>query len=363
MPYVVLRLTDQQLELVDASVAAREAPTRAELVRLALTESARGIRSRPHPRVTGRPWHWQHAITPQPSAGRRTELARWEIAPGTGRAIEVRAGQILRIEQIEGDQCVDLNVFSLHDYREFMHVGRTRTLHGLNPGQGDFLWSAPPRERAMMYLLTDTAHLNDTLFPRCSAAMYESTHGFAAHTNCADIQAEAQREYGLTPDDVHDSFNLFMATRVVDGRPEILRQQTGPGDHVELLALMDVLAIPNTCGNDIMGTSNYSLSPVLAILSSAARADVDAVPPLRAYDSQRTPAQFRQPHIRAERRLIRDPHYVPDFPRTPIRLVDVPVELSPTDEAALDAVGPGARADAAAALRDVLLSWWVASHA
>ena len=152
-------------------------------------------------------------------------------------------------------------MFNLHDYREFMHVGRTRTLHGTNPSAGTFLWSAPPRERALMYLQTDTAGINDTLFPRCSANMYESMHGFADHTNCADIQAEAQREYGLTPDDVHDSFNLFMATRVVDGMPEILRQSTAPGDHVELLALVDVLAVPNVCGNDILGTSNFSLEP------------------------------------------------------------------------------------------------------
>ncbi|WP_406334142.1 DUF1989 domain-containing protein [Streptomyces sp. NBC_00203] len=362
MPHVVLSLTDQQLELVDASVTAQEAVSRADLVRLALAESAAGIRKRPHPRITGRPWRWFDGLTQEPP-GERKEVARWEIAPGTGKAIEVPAGHVLRIEQLYGNQCVDLNAFNLHDYREAMHVGRTRTLHGLHPGQGDFLWSAPPRERAMMYLLTDTADLNDTLFPRCSATMYASMHGFAEHTNCADIQAEAQREYGLTPDDVHDSFNLFMATRVVDGQAEIVRQRTAPGDHVELLALMDVLAVPNICGNDIMSTSNYTLSPVLAVLSTASRAEIDATPEVLAYDTQRTPDQFRQPHIRAERSLERDPAYVPDFPRTPVRTVELAVELGEGELAALDSVRRSdLYTDDAGALRDVLLSWWVASH-
>lgn len=359
---ILVNLTDQQLELLDSSVEAGEAADRADLVRLAIRESAAAaITRRPHPRPTGTPWAWQTGVEVSES---RTLLAKFVLEPGTGKAIEVKAGQILRIEQIDGDQCVDLNVFNLHDYREFMHVGRTRTLHGINPGQGDFLWSAPPRERALMFLQTDTAHINDTLFPRCSANMYESIHGFAVHTNCADIQAEAQREYGLTPDDVHDSFNLFMATRVTtDGMPEIVRQATRPGDHVELLALVDVLAVPNICGNDIMGTSNFSLSPMLVQVFTASRAEVDAVPPLRAYATQRTPVDFRQPEIRIQRDLLRDADYVADFPRTPVRIVDVQVDLDENDSIAFEQIR---RSDlyktAGDALRDVVLTWWVAAH-
>ena len=57
------------------------------------------------------------------------------LEPGTGKAIELRAGQILRIEQVEGGQCVDFNCFNLHDYKEFMHCGRTRTLYGIHPAR------------------------------------------------------------------------------------------------------------------------------------------------------------------------------------------------------------------------------------
>ena len=162
------------------------------------------------------------------------------IEPGTGKAVEVRAGQILRIEQVEGGQCVDFNCFNLNDYKEFMHCGRTRTVHGFHPSKGTFLWSGPPREHAMMFILEDTYGRNDVLFPRCSAYLYESAYGFGVHTNCQDIQAEAQREYGLTPDDVHDSFNFFMCTEVSGPhRAQITRQSSRAGDYVDLLALMD----------------------------------------------------------------------------------------------------------------------------
>src|SRR3979409_2130170 len=144
-----------------------------------------------------------------------------------------------------------------------MHTGRPRPVHGLHPTAGHFMWSAPPRERALIYILEDTAQCNDVLFPRCSAHLYESIYGFSAHTNCHDIQTEAQREYGLTPDDVHDSFNLFMHTGVdAAGKMFIDRQRSKPGDHVDLLAVVDVLAVPNVCGADIMRTSNFSIKPV-----------------------------------------------------------------------------------------------------
>ena len=88
----------------------------------------------------------------------RTVLAEWILQPGTGKAIEMLAGLVLRIEQVEGGQCVDFNAFNLHDYKEFMHCGRTRTVHGFHPTTGAFLWSAPPRERAMFYILADSVH-------------------------------------------------------------------------------------------------------------------------------------------------------------------------------------------------------------
>ena len=290
----------------------------------------------------------------------RKILLEWILEPGTGKALEVKAGQILRVEQIEGLQCVDFNCFNLHDYKEFMHCGRTRTVHGFNPTKGAFLWSAPPRERALMYILEDTVGRNDVLFPRCSAYLYESAYGFDAHTNCHDIQAEAQREYGLTPDDVHDSFNLFMFTEVtLDARATITRQDTKPGDHVDLLALVDVLAVPNVCGADVMRTSNFSLKPIKLTLFEATEADIAAAPKTPMLKSQRTPKDFRNPASRRIGRFRAIPPIVAEFVNTPIRVEEIAVELSDEEAAMLDRLRlPVYGADDGAALRDVLFTWW-----
>ncbi|APW41953.1 DUF1989 domain-containing protein [Rhodoferax saidenbachensis] len=351
---ITLLLNQQQLTLIDNTVALGAAPDRAALVKRALNERALPAPVRPvvaAPDVSG-------------LDATRELLQELVIEPGTGKALELKQGQFLRIEQIEGGQCLDFNCFNLHDYKEFMHTGRTRTVHGLLPTTGHFLWSAPPRERAMMYIQEDTAQCNDVLFPRCSAYLYESSYGMPVHTNCHDIQAEAQREYGLTPDDVHDSFNLFMSTEVHGGRGHIQRQRSKPGDHVDLLALMDLLAVPNICGADIMRTSNFSLKAVKLQIWRASARDLASVPTLTSYTNQRTPADFKQPQIKVERALRRDPTYQASFTNVPLRISPVEVQLDEAEYASLKQAGLDVYygEDDGAALRDVLFSWWEMQH-
>ena len=288
--------------------------------------------------------------------------AQHRLEPGTGKALELRRGIILRIEQIEGGQCVDFNCFNLHDYKEFFHTGRTRHLHGLHPTKGDYLWSAPPRERPMMYILEDTAGTNDIMYPRCSAFLYEYHYGLPVHTNCHDIQAEAQREYGLTPDDVHDSFNFFMHTGIDRaGHPFIARQTAKKGDYVELLALFDVLAVPNVCGADVMATSDFSFKPIALTIFEPSVDALATLPEVPTFGTQRTPADFKIKAIKADRELARDPHYVPEFTNVPIRTTELAVALDAEDARALEAfkrtgLYGGADGDV---LRYVLFSWWI----
>ena len=138
------------------------------------------------------------------------------------------------------------------------------------------------------------------------------------------------------------------------------RQASKPGDHVDLLALMDVLAVPNVCGADVMRTSNFSLKPIKLTVFTATAADLARVPQVPKLASQRTPADFRNPTIKADRQLRRDPAYRPEFPNTPIRITELPVPLSADEMAMLAAVKRTDiyGGDDAAALRDILFSWW-----
>lgn len=261
----------------------------------------------------------------------RALVQEFTLAPATGRAVPVLRGQVLRIEQIADGQCLDLNLYNLHDYKEHFHSGRTRGLHGLHPKVGDHLWSAPPRERAMATIVADTVGTNDLTYSRCSAFLYEAHYGFSdptAHSNCHDAFAEAIREWDLTPDDVHDSFNGFMNTKIVNGRLAIDRMVARAGDHLEFLAQMDLLAVPVCCGGDLGATNNYELKGLrVAVFAGAEK---DEAPLLEArFTHQRGPESFRNAKIRTERALHRNPAYQAEWPwREKVgERYEIPVEL------------------------------------
>ena len=246
----------------------------------------------------------------------RKIIDQFVMEAATGRAIPVLRGQVLRIQQIGKGQCLDFNAFNLHDYKESFHCGRTRTCHGLNPGVDSHLWSGPPRERAMFTLIKDTVGANDVNFPRCSAHLFETQFGFDGdipHSNCQDILAEAIREYGLTPDDVHDSFNGFMNTGTQDGQLYIARQLALPGDYLELLAHIDTLAVPACCGTDLMPTSNYELKGLEVTVFEGNELDHKRLLSADEVHS-RKPEQFKQAVIKSDRELYRDSSYEPEWP-------------------------------------------------
>jgi uncharacterized protein len=246
----------------------------------------------------------------------REIVQQFVMEPTTGKGIPILRGQVLRIKQVGKGQCLDFNAFNLHDYKEFFHCGRTRHMHGLNPTKGDHLWSAPPRDRPMFTIIEDTVGTNDVNYPRCSAFLFEYHFGFdeyPAHSNCHDILAESIREWGLTPDDVHDSFNGFMHTGVDNGKLYIDRMVAGAGDYIDLLAQIDALAVPICCGADVMATSNYELKALEITVFQESAADQSKLVDEK-YTHQRSPEQFRQPKIKADRPLYKDEAYKAEWP-------------------------------------------------
>jgi hypothetical protein len=354
-----VRLNQQQLELLDQTVARLGLGSREET----LLEGMRRFAQPNGKPAQSRPERPRHATPPE-----REVVLEHVLEPGTGKAFELRRGQVMRIAQTTGGQCADFNAFNLHDYKEHFHTGRTRHMHGLNPSVGDFLWSAPPRDRPIAAIVEDTCGTNDILYPRCSAFLFEYQYGLPVHTNCHDIQAEAQREYGLTPDDVHDSFNFFMHTGIdANGHPFIAENTAGPDDYVELLALIDLLAVPNVCGADVMATSSFELKPLVVTIMEGVDADwalIEGRRELERFSTQRTPADFANPTIKADRELRRDPGYEPRFTNYPITVTELDVPLDSDDEALVSelvAKGELGR-DPGEVIRFAWHSWWIREY-
>ncbi|WP_250008251.1 urea carboxylase-associated family protein [Actinoplanes sp. M2I2] len=342
---ITLRLNHQQRDFLQA-VVDRDAQLGdlGELVRAALADA---------------PAHTPGRATPQAVAAppRRTPGEEHTLEPGTGKAFEVRAGRVIRIAQIQGHQCVDLNVFVLGDPRERLHAGRTRGMQGRHPSRGDVLWSNAPWERPIMAIVGGTA-TTDTQFPFCSRLIYSAFFGLHDRTNCQEIQNEAQREYGLAPWDLHESLNLFMHTTTGPGGEAVIqRNRARPGDHIEFLALLDLLVVPNVCGDDLSNCSNFGLRPVRVTIEDSRPEDIEYA--RGAYDRAAVLGLPRPREVPGARPLQRDPGYVAAFPYLPLRSADVQVEADDTlrrrfAEARNTDLYAG---DDAAALRDLVLSW------
>ncbi|MEA2198803.1 MAG: uncharacterized protein QOJ25_2854 [Solirubrobacteraceae bacterium] len=248
------------------------------------------------------------------------------LEPVTGKAVPVRRGEVFRIEQLEGGTCVDFNAFNMDDYKEFLDCGFTRSFQSFDPRRGEFIWTNAPRGRPMFGILeiADTCEL-DIVGHRCNRIFEEFGWGLTTHANCQDSLAEAIREYRLTPDDVHDSFNLWMATTIDEqGNRQFKWNPARKGDTIELLALFDVLAVAVICGcGDLVGINNYTFTPVkLEVLEAtpSTLALADQVEERWGHmTSQVSSADLETTPVLASRKLERDPDYVAGYRPAPAR--------------------------------------------
>jgi uncharacterized protein len=340
MSTVDVELYETQVEFLDRVIRERVPGTeRGEAIRWALLEHVKDRLNGAGAYVGGRV---QRDIleTPVPEYGpSRYELT---LEPVTGKAIPVRRGEIFRIEQIDGGTCVDFNAFNLHDYKEFLDCGFTRSFQSFDPRRGEFIWTNAPRGRPMFGILeiADTCEL-DIVGHRCNRVFEELGWGLVDHANCQDTLAEAMREYGLTPDDVHDSFNLWMATTIDEnGHRQFKWNPARPGDTIELLAMFDVLAVSVICGcGDLVGINNYTFTPVkLEVLEATPSTTALVAEVERRWGkmaSQDSSEDLADVPVHASRELEADPAYEPRYrPLPPTQVLQV--ELTDEDQDLLD---------------------------
>lgn len=294
------------------------------------------------------------------------------MQPVTGRAIPMKAGQTLHITLTEGPQCVDFNCFGLHDYRERMSVGHMRR-SGFRAEIGSIIWSAPPRFNPMMVLVDKPDNcLTDLLAARCHATQFErERHYPGTHTNCQDTLAEAIAEYGLTPDDVHDSLNFWMNTGWDDQGnfiPNVRLNSGKKGDTVVLMAMMDVLAVPNVCGSgDLSNTSNFWFNPVQVEVRDPSAETRGLTEKLlkqhTGFINRRTPDQFKAKHQVANRECVRNEEYVPEYVNFPIQTRDIAFSLSDSDmENLKQLMRRGTGPDLESVFRSAALTWFTKNH-
>lgn len=177
-----------------------------------------------------------------------------EVPARQGRAVALKAGQLVDVVNTHGGQVVDTWAFPLDAPDEYLSMEHSRIVHyRLAFRPGDRLCT--DRWRPILQFVEDTSPgIHDTLCPACCEASYRIFYGHRGHhDNCSDNLRAALAELGRPIARVPTPWNLFMETVVEEnGLLKDHPSRTAPGQYVRLRAEMDCLFAVSACPQDII---------------------------------------------------------------------------------------------------------------
>jgi uncharacterized protein YcgI (DUF1989 family) len=188
-------------------------------------------------------------------------MTRHRIEPQSGVGLELRCGQVLRVIDPLGEQVADLIAFGYHDRAEWLSSGRTIDYNDtIFFTAGHALYSN--RSRRMFTIVADTVGRHDFLYTPCSRETFTLIYKHqGAHPSCLDNLARSLASFGIVPDAIPTTFNIFMNVEVApDGRVSVRPPRSKPGDYIELRAEMDLVVGLTACSAEI--SNNYRFKPI-----------------------------------------------------------------------------------------------------
>lgn len=189
---------------------------------------------------------------------------RTTIGAGEPFLCEVKAGQTLRLLDLEGNQAVDTLFYSAANPRERYDVQRTlRKQHSVYLTTGTVLYSN--LGNPLLSIVADTCGRHDTLGGAC--AQESNTVRYALDKrymhSCRDNFLRASLHDGrLNKADISANINFFMNVPVTpEGGLTFEDGISAPGKYVELQAHMDVIVLISNCPQLNNPCNGYNPTP------------------------------------------------------------------------------------------------------
>lgn len=183
------------------------------------------------------------------------------IPPQSGVAFKLRRGEVLRITDPCGEQVADLFAFKDGEVSCSLSSGRSIDYASkIYLSTNDILYSNDSRR--MFTIGTDMVGRHDFLLTPCSQEMFEMLyHHQGHHPSCFENLYRAFAEFGITPDLIGTTFNVFMNVGVnPEGVVSVDTPKSKPGDYVELRADMDLVCALTSCSAE--KSNNGSFKPI-----------------------------------------------------------------------------------------------------
>jgi uncharacterized protein len=200
------------------------------------------------------------------ASDKHSEAAVYRATIGAGEPFlcEVKAGQTLRLLDLEGNQAVDTLFYSARNPRERYDVQRTlRKQNRVYLTTGSVLYSN--LGQPMLSIVADTCGRHDTLGGAC--AQESNTVRYALDKrymhSCRDNFLRASLNDGrLNKADISANINFFMNVPVTpEGGLTFEDGISAPGKYVELKAHMDVIVLISNCPQLNNPCNGYNPTP------------------------------------------------------------------------------------------------------
>ena len=188
-------------------------------------------------------------------------MIRRRIEAQRGTAFELRVRQTLRVIDPLGEQVCDLVAFGLADRREWLSSGRSIDYNEtIVFTSGHALYSN--RSRIMLRIVRDTVGQHDFLYTPCSPETFTILYKHQGHhPSCFENLVQSLRPYGIEPDRIPTTFNLFMNVEIAgDGTLAIHPPRSKAGDAIALRAEMDLVVGLTACSAEM--SNNYRFKPI-----------------------------------------------------------------------------------------------------
>lgn len=182
------------------------------------------------------------------------------LEPRGRAAFEMRAGEVLRITDLKGQQVADLVCFNRHDTAEKLSVHVTMMDQGrIYVKKGSSLLSNDCN--SLMTLIEDTCGRHDLLAGSCNEGANFRRFGVRGTPNCRSNLEAALAQYGIPLREIPYSFNVFMNVQLdADGSIRTVLPLSKAGDFVELRADMDLIVGISNCPSDQGPCNGYHLT-------------------------------------------------------------------------------------------------------
>jgi urea carboxylase-associated protein 1 len=193
-----------------------------------------------------------------------TALSDRVVEPGPYSRV-IRAGDHLRIIDLEGRQAVDFLVYDVADHANRYNAANTIKLNrSIYVGGGFKLYS--DLGDVLMAVAEDTVGRHDTIGGCCSAESNHARYGIKGTASCRGNFIAALAEHGMDARDIPGNINWFMYVPVKpDGMTEIVDGRSEPGDYVDLRAERDVLVVISNCPQLYNPCNGWNPTPVRII--------------------------------------------------------------------------------------------------